>query len=46
MDRLNRTADLIGAARRLLVTRTSRPTGNAHRASCDLPSLIDRLRHG
>lgn len=44
MDRLNRTADMIGAARRFLVTRTSRPTGNAHRASCNLPSLIDRLR--
>ena len=46
MDRLNRTADMIGAARRFLVTRTSRPTGNAHRASCDLPSMIDRLRRG
>ncbi len=43
MDRLNKVADMIGAARRFLVTRTSKPTGDDYRASCNLPSLIERL---
>lgn len=44
MDRLNRTSDMIGANRRFLVTRTSRPAGDEHRASCNLSSLIERLQ--
>lgn len=44
MDRLNRAADMIGATRRFLVTKTSRPTAGEHRASCNLESFIDRLR--
>jgi len=43
MDRLNRTADLIGATRRYLVTRTTRPSGDDRRASCNLESLVDTL---
>ena len=44
MNRLNNTADMIGAARRFLVTRTSKPAGDEFRASCNLPSLLERLR--
>jgi hypothetical protein len=44
MDRLNRAADMIRATRRFLVTRTSKPAGDEHRASCNLPSLIERLQ--
>jgi uncharacterized protein len=44
MARLDKTADLIGAARRFLVTQTRRPTAGEHRASCNLPSFLDRLR--
>ena len=43
MDSLNRAADMIDATRRFLVTRTSKPTGDAKRASCNLPWLIERL---
>jgi len=46
MDRLNRAADLIDAARRLLVSQTSRPTGDERRASCNLPLFLERLRRG
>ena len=44
MDRLNNTADMIGATRRFLVTRTSKPAGDEYRASCNLPSLMELLR--
>jgi predicted AAA+ superfamily ATPase len=43
LDRLNRTADLIDATRRFLITRTMRPTGDAYRASCNLPAFVARL---
>ena len=43
LDRLNRTADLIDATRRFLVTQTSRPSGDEYRASCNLPAFIDTL---
>ena len=43
LDRLNRTADLIAATRRFLVTQTSRPSGDEYRASCNLPAFIDTL---
>ena len=43
MDRLNKVADMIGASRRFLVTRTSRPAGDAYRASFNLQSLMAHL---
>ena len=43
MARLDRAADMIGAARRFLVTRTPRPSGDDRRASCDLAGLLERL---
>ncbi len=44
MDRLEKTADLIGATRRFLVSKTKRTHGGAERASCNLPWLLDRLQ--
>ena len=44
MGRLDKAADMIGASRRFLVSQTARSTGDEHRASCNLPSFIDRLR--
>lgn len=44
MGRLDKTADLIGASRRFLVSQTSRSIGDDERASCNLPGLIERLR--
>lgn len=43
MQRLERAADLVGADRRFLVSRTSRSNGNARRASCNLAWLLDHL---
>lgn len=43
MARLDRAADMIGAARRFLVTRTQRTSGDDRRASCDLGGLLERL---
>src|SRR5437867_2082797 len=45
MDRLERTADMIGASRRFLVSQTSRTTGNKRASSCDLLAFIEQLRH-
>jgi predicted AAA+ superfamily ATPase len=44
MARLDKTADMIGASRRFLVSQTKRSTGGKERASCNLPGLIERLR--
>ncbi|MPY87126.1 MAG: hypothetical protein GEU99_04310 [Luteitalea sp.] len=44
MGRLEATADVIGAARRFLVSQTGRSTGDEVRASCNLPGLIERFR--
>jgi predicted AAA+ superfamily ATPase len=47
MRRLNRAADLIGAGKRILVSRTPRSVANDREISCSLPWLIrhlDRLR--
>lgn len=44
MARLDKTADMIKASRRFLVSQTRSATGGENRASCDLPGLIDRLR--
>ena len=44
MGRLDKTADMIGATRRILVSQTKRTVGGTERASCNLPWLLDRLR--
>ena len=44
MDRLEKTADLIGATHRFLVSQTRNPVGDDMRASCDLSGLIERIR--
>ncbi|MBI2899832.1 MAG: DUF4143 domain-containing protein, partial [Planctomycetes bacterium] len=44
MDRLNLAADMIGASRRFLVSRTSRPANGGKCVSCDLDGLIAHLR--
>lgn len=44
MNRLDKTADMIGATRRILVSQTKRTVGGTQRASCNLPWLLDRLR--
>jgi predicted AAA+ superfamily ATPase len=43
MDRLNKTADMIGAARRFLVTKTTTVAGDDRRASCNLAWLLDLI---
>jgi predicted AAA+ superfamily ATPase len=44
LDRLDKTADMIGASRRFLVSQVNRSTGDDKRASCNLAGLIERLR--
>ena len=44
MDRLDKAADLIGATRRFLVSKTTRTNGGAERASCNLQWLLERLQ--
>jgi predicted AAA+ superfamily ATPase len=43
LKRLDQAADLIGATRRFLISQTRRPSGDAQRASLDLPSLLSRF---
>jgi predicted AAA+ superfamily ATPase len=43
MRRLNKTADLIGADQRVLLSRVAQPIENAKTLSCDLPHLLNRL---
>jgi predicted AAA+ superfamily ATPase len=43
MARLDKVADMIKAARRFLVSKTSRPSGDKRRVSCNLPTFIDHL---
>jgi uncharacterized protein len=43
MARLGESADLIKASRRFLVSQTSRPSGDKHRVSCNLPTFLDHL---
>jgi hypothetical protein len=40
MNRLDKTAELIGASRRYLVSQTRRTSGDKLRSSCNLPGLI------
>jgi hypothetical protein len=44
LARLDKAADLIRASRRLLVSQTSRPAGDARRSSCNLESFLERLQ--
>jgi predicted AAA+ superfamily ATPase len=44
MDRLDKTADMVGATHRFLVSKILRPAGSGNRASLDLPALLERLR--
>ncbi len=43
MDRLDRTANLIGATRRYLVSQTPRSAGTSTRASCNLSGVMERI---
>lgn len=43
MARLDKTADLVKASRRFLVSQTCQPSGSGRRISCDLPSFLDHL---
>lgn len=43
MARLDRTADMIGAQRRFLVTKTKQTAGDERRASCNLTGLMERM---
>ena len=43
MERLDKTADMIGANRRFLVSKTRRTTGGPKRASCNLPWMLEQL---
>lgn len=44
MRRLDKTADMISATRRFLVSQTSRSSVDERRASCNLPSFLKHLR--
>ena len=46
LTRLDKTADLIKASRRFLVSQTRQPSGDERRISCDLPAFLDHLRGG
>jgi predicted AAA+ superfamily ATPase len=43
MARLDKAADMIGATRRYLVSKTTRSVGDSERASCNLSWFLDRL---
>jgi predicted AAA+ superfamily ATPase len=44
MERLNRTADMVGAGRRFLVSQTVNIAEGKNQASCNLPWLLERLQ--
>jgi hypothetical protein len=44
MARLDKSADMINASRRLLVSQTAHPAGDTRRLSCNLPDFLERLR--
>ena len=44
MRRLDKTADMIDASRRFLVSQTSRSSGDERRTSCNLTSFLKHLR--
>lgn len=41
--KLQKSADLIGASRRFLISQTPQPSGDAHRGSVDLPAFLALL---
>ena len=43
MARLDKAADMIGAARRFLVSQTRQTSGGERRISCNLPTFLDHL---
>jgi predicted AAA+ superfamily ATPase len=43
MAHLEKTADMIKASRRFLVSQTSRPSRDSRRVSCNLPTFLDHL---
>ncbi len=43
LAKLNRTADMIGASHRLLVSQISQSSGNVNRASCNLAKFLEYL---
>jgi predicted AAA+ superfamily ATPase len=43
MARLDKTADMVKASRRFLISQTRRPSGGHRRVSCDLPTFIEQL---
>jgi predicted AAA+ superfamily ATPase len=43
MRRLNRAADLIGASKRILISRTSRSVAGEREVSCSLPWLVRHM---
>jgi Holliday junction resolvase-like predicted endonuclease len=45
MARLEKTASMINAPRRFLVSQTSRPSGDDRRGSFNLGTLLDHLAH-
>ena len=45
MERLDRAADMIGASRPYLVSKTRKTAGDEVRASCDVDTMIERLQH-
>jgi len=46
MARLQRTADMIQATHRFLLSQTSKSSGEARRISCNLPAFLHHLRIG
>ena len=41
--KLDKTADMIKAHRRFLISQTTRPIGDGHRVSCGLPDFLRQL---
>jgi len=46
MKALDRVADLIGASRRYLISKTVKPAGDECRASCNPEWIVQRLMEG
>jgi GTPase SAR1 family protein len=44
MERLTKTADMIGATRRFLVSKTAKVAGDDHRTSCNLKWLLEFMQ--
>ena len=43
MAKLDKTADMIQAHRRFLISQTTQPIGDGHRVSCGLPDFLEQL---